>query len=93
MAANPLATFYKDPNAVLDYSFDWSDWLRGDVITASTWAAPAGITVDSSTFAGSLTTAWISGGVDGTSYDIVNHITTLAGRAEDRTIRIVAVSR
>jgi hypothetical protein len=33
----------KDPNAALDYTIDWSDWLGADVIAASVWtlATPA----------------------------------------------------
>ena len=30
-------TFTKDPDAVLDYSVDWSLWLAGDTISSSEW--------------------------------------------------------
>ena len=30
-------TFTKDPDAVLDYSVDWSLWLAGDQISSSEW--------------------------------------------------------
>lgn len=81
--------FEKDPDAVLDYSFDWEDWLcEGDTITASTWATPAGITEDSDSFTDDTTTVWLSGGTVGESYDLVNHVTTNEGREEDRTLTI-----
>ena len=29
--------FVKDPDATLDYSFDWSPWLGTDTISTSQW--------------------------------------------------------
>ena len=31
------AKFIKDPDAVLDYQADWSDWLGDDTISSSSW--------------------------------------------------------
>ena len=39
------------------------------------------------------TTVWLSGGVAGQSYSVVNHIVTAAGREEDRTIKIMCLER
>jgi hypothetical protein len=83
-----LEKFIKDPDAVLDYEIDWSEWLVTDTISASTWAADTGLTVDSDSFTDTATTVWLSGGVVGTSYEVVNHITTANGREDDRTIII-----
>jgi len=80
--------FNKDPNATLDYEVDWAKWLGTDTITASTWAAGAGITVSSSTNTTTTATVWLSGGTVDTDYTIVNHITTTAGRIDDRTFAI-----
>jgi hypothetical protein len=90
MADNPIATFEKDPNAVLDYVIDWGDeWLEaGDEISTSAWTIPTGITKDSDTKTTTTTTIWLSGGTDGVSYDIVNRIVTTGGRTDDRTITI-----
>jgi len=82
----------KDPDATLDYKFDWagltngqtgatSDWLdtvNSEIITAITVTAPAGITVDSSaiTDSGTSVTVWLSGGTHGQIYDIACKITT-----------------
>lgn len=86
-----MARFMKDPDAVLDYKIDWSRWLPdGDSVSASSWDAESGLTVDSNTFDDTSTTVWLSGGTDGTSYSVTNHITTDAGREDDRTI-IIAV--
>ena len=35
-------TFTKDPDAVLDYSVDWSLWLAGDEISTSEWLLEEG---------------------------------------------------
>jgi hypothetical protein len=90
MADNPIATFEKDPNAVLDYVIDWGDeWLEaGDEISTSTWTVPTGITKDSDDKTATITTIWLSGGTDGVTYDIVNRIVTTGGRIDDRTITI-----
>lgn len=88
--------FLKDPSAVLDYKFDWSDWLEAsETITAATVTAAAGLTVDSSSITDSSTsvTAWLSAGTVGTRYSVVCHITTSADREDDRTIAIRVVER
>lgn len=76
----------KDPEAVLDYSFDWSRWLDGDTISSSTWDADDGITVDSDAFGENISTVWLSGGEAGQFYKVTNHIVTAAGRESDRTM-------
>lgn len=85
-----MVSYTKDPDAVLDYGWDWSTWLDGDTITASTWEADTGVTIASDTFAATSTTVWLSGGTAGTRYKLTNHITTAAGREDDRSLYIVA---
>lgn len=80
--------FTKDPDALLDYEIDWATWLNGDQITVSSWAVPAGITSPTDTNTTTTTTIWLSGGTAGQWYDCVNHITTAAGREDDRTLAI-----
>lgn len=77
----------KDPQAVLDYQRDWSDWLvSDDRITASSWVLDDGVTLDSHEFTDTIATAWISGGTVGQKYKCVNQITTAAGRTDERTL-------
>ena len=86
----------KDPDAVLDYSIDWSDWLTGsEVITVSTWTVPSGITKDSDSNDDTQTVIWLSGGTAGNSYTIVNHIETDSSpiRKDDRSISVYIVER
>ena len=76
----------KDPDAILDYRVDWTEWLNGDTISNSQWIVPSEMTLQSSTNDATSATAWLSGGVVGSSHDVTNRITTAAGRTDDRTI-------
>lgn len=84
-----MATYIKDPDALLDYQIDWSSWLVADTISASSWEAKTGIVVDSDSETTTTTTVWLSGGTVGTKYKITNHITTAAGREDDRSFYII----
>lgn len=89
-----MPSYIKDPNAVLDYGFDWSSWLAtGETISTSTWVVPTGITKDSDSKTTTTTTIWLSGGTDGENYDVVNRIVTSAGRTDDRAITIKVRNR
>lgn len=84
----------KDPDAILDWLFDWSEWLAdSEAIIASTMTASPGLTVDSSIFGETTATAWISGGLPGQPYTLANRITTDQGRTDERTITIRVVQR
>ena len=50
-------TFTKDPDAVLDYSVDWSLWLAGDQISTSEWLLEEGALLQQVTE--SNTTGWL----------------------------------
>ena len=89
-----MKTFHKDPDAVLDYQIDWSDWLDTDTIADSTWTAPDdGITMDSDEASTTATVVWLSGGTAGDIYTLTNHITTDGGREDDRSIQIVMTNK
>ena len=82
--------FAKDPQAVLDYAIDWTKWLDevGDSIETSTWIVPTGLTKVTETNTSKLATVWLSGGTVGENYTVTNRITTVGGRADDRSITI-----
>jgi len=86
-----VAKYAKDPDATLDYSIDWSDWLDGDTISSMTYVADTGITVETArnTETDTVSTLWVSGGTVGNQYDIVCRVTTAAGRIDDRTVRFI----
>lgn len=87
---NPL----KDPSAVLDYVFDWTEWLAtGETITDHTITADTGITVDSDSESDGVVTVWLSGGTAGINYKVACLITTSAGRTDERTIWIKVMNR
>lgn len=84
----------KDPEAVLDWHWDWSEWLdSNESITASTMTVTPGLTLDSDTFSLTSTTAWLSGGTAGQVYLVTNQITTDAGRVDERSITIRVTNR
>ena len=86
--------YLKDPSAVLDYVFDWTEWLAtGETITDHTITADTGITVDSSTELDGKVTVWLSGGTAGINYKVACLITTSAGRTDERTIWIKVTNR
>ena len=87
---NPL----KDPSAVLDYVFDWTEWLAAaETITSHTVTVPTGMTLESSTAASGIVTAWLSGGTVGTTYRVECLITTSAGRTDERSLWITVQER
>ena len=82
----------KDPQATLDYRFDWAAWLTTDTISTVTWTVPAGITQTAATNTTTTATIWLSGGAVGTRYAIACKITTTAGRIDERSL-IVSVQQ
>jgi hypothetical protein len=81
----------KDPQAVKDYALDWSALLAsGETLATSNWAVtPTGeLAIGLKPIIGNLATVWLSGGVDGTAYSLVNTITTSRGVTDERTVQI-----
>ena len=100
-----MSEYIKDPDAVLDYKFDWktatngrgfTDWLAsGETIISGVITAEAGLTVDSYLLSDSSTSVigWLSGGTAGDDYTVTCRITTSAGRTDDRSITIKCQER
>jgi hypothetical protein len=88
-------TFTKDPDAVLDYSVDWSLWLAGDEISSSEWLLEDGAVLEKVTDAHTSTNAtiWLQGGEAGATYLVTNRIVTVGGRTDDRTISVKVQDR
>lgn len=86
-------TFTKDPNAVIDYSLDWTRWLDGDAIATSEWIVPDGLVKVTDSRTTKIATVWLSGGLAGQSYTITNRITTTGGRTEDRSFAVKVEER
>lgn len=79
----------KDPNAVLDFLFDWAAFLGSDTIATSTFPSfPTGITNQSTTNTPKTVTLWLANGARDHDYDILNRITTAQGRTMDWLLRV-----
>ena len=89
-----ITDWEKDPDAVLDWRWDWSSWLAdGESIIASIMTVSAGLVMDSNSFSATSTTVWLSGGTSSQPYSVANRITTSAGRTDERTITIRVTNR
>lgn len=83
------ADYLKDPDAVLDYKWDWSSWLQGgETISSSVFTVTAGLTVNSTSNTTTTATVWLAGGTAGLVYSVGNRITTSLGRTDERTVQI-----
>lgn len=83
--------FTKDPDDILDYSFDWSAWLATNETVLTFTALPSpGISVNSTSNSATITTVWLSGGTAGQPYTVTHRITTNQGRQVDKTMTIRA---
>jgi len=87
----------KDPQAKLDYTMDWSDWLpSGDPLQSAEWRVStvtndtANVIIHSNTTSGitGLSTAIISGGSAGNTYTVTCRITTTNGLIDERYFRL-----
>lgn len=85
-SAKPIIV--KDPNATLDYTWDWTDWLAeiGDVIVAYDLAVEGSLSVASSQQTTTTVSAFISGGDLGETQTARCRITTEGGRIDDRSL-------
>lgn len=85
--------FVKDPDATLDYQWDWSAWLAGDTIQSCTVTASDGLTASDIENTTTTVTAWLSGGVAEQRYTVTCHIVTAAEREDDRSIEVTVMER
>lgn len=93
-----MSIHLKDPDAVLDYSVDWTEALEaGEVIAAAEWLVdpqpPGGLAVDGESAAGDVRSAVVSGGRPGEVYRLTNRVTTDQGRTHDRSFLIRIADR
>ena len=79
----------KDPDSVIDYGVDWSNWLdAGETISTSVWPDLGDLVSESESNTTTATAIFVSGGVLGATYTLTNRITTNQGRTEDRSMFI-----
>lgn len=94
------AVIPKDPNAVLDYTIDWTLWLDAipdtiqSAVAAIDNAAAAGGTINSSTIVGGKAVViWVGGGTVGQTMALRCRITTVGLRTDDRTVYLKVKER
>ena len=84
----------KDPDEVLDFTFDWTNQLAsGATISTSTWSPETGITAADQGVSGLKTTVRLSGGSDGTDYIVTNRITDNGAQTLERSFHVKVLSR
>lgn len=85
---NGLPTISKDPDALLDYTFDWTPFLAkiSDAIASVTYQLSAGLTQSRVSNTETQARSFVSGGTLGTTGSITCRISTVAGRVDERTI-------
>ena len=91
-----MCVFLKDPDATMDYSVDFTDWLVApDTIADSTWTSDAGITVSGSSVDASdkITTVRLTGGTVDAKSRVTNRIQTTNNLITDRSIFIRVLER
>lgn len=82
----------KDPDAILDYSEDWTAWLAGDVVLSAivVFPDPLSTLIQAPGKAivndGSIVTVWLTGGRINFTEQATLRITTAAGRVDDRSM-------
>ena len=79
---------YKDPDEVISFGVDWSEYLGAETVTSSNWTVASGVTTVGQTLVGKQANVTISGGTLGTVNRITNRITTSAGETVDQSIDI-----
>ena len=89
-----MAGYVKDPDATLDYEFDWSDWLAtGETIASEDVTVEDGLTKGSVTESDGKVTVRLSGGTVNTRYSVACKITTSSGQIDERTMSILVKNR
>lgn len=87
-----LGTFPQQPNEILDYKVDFSEWFAGrsDTPVSHTAEAQTGINIVSSALTGTVVRLVLSGGADGNKYKVTVRITTSDGivKEADFAVRV-----
>jgi len=68
--------FPKEPEALLDFTIDWSDWLApGDVLASGVfYLLQDGLAIENQDNTDTTHTVWLSGGIDGQTYNVISHV-------------------
>ena len=100
-AGEAIGTITQDPDAILSWTIDWSDWLNGLSIGGSSYSlhtTATGVTISGATFSATTTTFVFSGGTPGLTYKIRNRVTTSTAtgaplQRDDRTLNAEIIEK
>lgn len=86
-ASRPYAV--QDPDAKLDYSWNWTAWLAAEssdeIVTAEVITSGT-LVADEPVVDGGVVTCFLSGGTLGETETATCRVTTTGGRTDDRTL-------
>lgn len=84
-------TIHKAPSAVLDYSFDFTDWLEGESITGADGEIESPMTIQAGPqIANGVVTFRVAGGEIGRVHSLTCHVSTATKKdARSMYFRIV----
>lgn len=89
-----IATNIKDPDEIIDFGFDVTDWREtGDAISSASWSTPDGITNVGETETTTAAAVMTSGGTAGTEYRLHCAIAMTSGRVLVRPLNILCGNR
>lgn len=71
MRWKPGLVITKDPNSLLDYELDFTDWLEGGSLSGGSIVVPAGLTLVQTSVVSPSIIGWFSGGTVGESYTVI----------------------
>jgi hypothetical protein len=87
-----MSYYLKDPQSRVDYAIDWTAYLDGQSVSASSWSVtPDGegaIAVDQASFGLTRSAVRLSGGTVGCVYSISNQVTFSDGSRDERSITL-----
>jgi len=88
-----MKVFEKDPADILDYGWNFTDWLGEDTIQTYNFTIPTGLVEVTNTENNGVVTLWISGGVAKASYIVSCLITTVGQRTKKLSAIFNVVSK
>ncbi|HEV2816057.1 MAG TPA: hypothetical protein VGW40_02380 [Allosphingosinicella sp.] len=87
-----MSHYLKDPDATSDHAIDWTDYLDGRTIVASSWSVDpvetGGVAIVEASFDGGRTAVRLGGGIVGHAYRLANHVTLSTGGSDDRSLEL-----
>lgn len=90
-----MSVIYKDPQAVADYTIDWSAifGLGNDHIITSTWFVPDGLVKVTDSIDDESTSIRLCSGTLGSLYKVRNKVQTNGDRIDYRTLYIKVANK